>query len=238
MSETIVQQSESWLKQHERLIIVTLVLLFGGYIGHGVLNLMAKNADAKVQQAQAQLTQQQTANAQMAAQVQQATQQYQQIVTTLQAQNTQLAQTIAQRNTQLVQTQAIDKTLPVSQLDTKWAADAGVDASQLQAGSNGQTIASQEATVATVQQLDSIPVLKANLSDTQTELTNTKTEFTAANQLIGEKTQQITGLQLQITDEQNTCKAEVADVKAQARKSKLKWFGIGFVTGYIAGHIW
>jgi hypothetical protein len=86
-----------------------------------------------------------------------------------------------------------------------------------------------------VEQLDSIPVLQANLTDTQSELTNTKTELSDANVLVGQQKQEITGLTQQNADQVKADNAEIANVKAQARRSRLKWFGAGVVVGFIGG---
>ena len=37
------------------------------------------------------------------------------------------------------------------------------------------------------------------------------------------------------SDDDKACKAEVASVKADARKGKVKWFKIGYVAGLVSG---
>ena len=236
-SQTTITETEGWFKQHEKLFIVVLTVgavLFGF---QKYSDIRATDASARVQTAQIQVMAQKTADAQFAAQVQQTTAQYQSLIAQLSQQNAQLSTSIAQRSTGLAQQQQTDKTMPLPQLALRWAAAAGFDASTLQ--TNGATlIVSQDIVADTVEQLDSIPVLQANLKDTQTELTNTKTELSTANVLIGQQKAEVTGLQQQNADQVKADNAEIANVKAQARKSKLRWLGVGFVTGFIAGHIW
>ena len=221
-------------KAHERLIIVSLIIGASVFGFQKYADIRANDSSAKVQAAQAQVAAQKAADAQLATQVQQTTAQYQQMVQALSAQNTQLAATIAQRNTQLSQQQATDKTLPLPQLATRWAAEANFPASELQ--TNGATlVVTQDIVADTVEQLDSIPVLQANLKDTQTELVSTQAALSTANVLVGQQKQEISGLQQQNADQVKADNAEIANVKAQARKSRLKWFGAGLVTGFIGG---
>jgi len=224
----------SWIKLHERLIIVALIIGASIFGFQKYADIRANDASAKVQAAQAQVTAQKAADAQLAAQVQQTTQQYQALVSTLTAQNNQLAASVVARNTALTQQQTTDRTMPLPQLATRWAADAGFDVSKLQATASSLTV-EQDAVAATVEQLDSIPVLQANLTDTQSELTNTKTELSDANVLVGQQKQEITGLTQQNADQVKADNAEIANVKAQARRSRLKWFGAGVVVGFIGG---
>ena len=44
-------------------------------------------------------------------------------------------------------------------------------------------------------------------------------------------------MKVQNDDESKACKAEVADIKAQARKSKLRWLGVGIIIGFIGAHL-
>jgi uncharacterized membrane-anchored protein YhcB (DUF1043 family) len=231
---TVETTVTSWLKLHERLIIAVLLIGAGIFGFQKYADIRATDASAKVQTAQAQLVAQQAAVAQQSAQVQQTTAQYQSLVAQLSQQNAQLSTSIAQRNQALTVQQTTDKVMPLPQLATRWAADADFDASTLQ--TNGATlIVPQEVVADTVEKMDSIPVLQANLNDVQSELTNTKTELTSANTLIGQQKQDIAGIQQQNIDQVKADNAEIANVKAQARKSRMKWFGVGYVAGFISG---
>ena len=76
---------------------------------------------------------------------------------------------------------------------------------------------------------------KADLADTQKELSATNTSLTSATSLVGALQNQVTGLQTEIKTDTAACTTEIASVKATARKSKIGWFKAGAVIGYIAG---
>lgn len=236
-TSTTTATTTSWFKLHERLLITLMVIGLGVFGFQKYADIRALETSAKVQQAQAQLVAQKNADSQLAAQVQQTTQQYQAMVQALSSQNSQLAASITARNVVLTQQQTVDKTLPLPQLDTRWAALADFSLDNLQTTNTG-VVASQDAVIATVQQLENIPVLQANLKDVQTQAANTQSELNTANTLIGKQVADISGLNTQLVDQSKTCKDEIASVNAKARKSKLKLFGLGFVTGFVAGHIW
>lgn len=83
--------------------------------------------------------------------------------------------------------------------------------------------------------LDTLSSTQADLQNVQTELTN-ETEVAANLQKSGdEKDALLSAMRTQAVDQDKACKAEIAAVKSAARKSKLKWFGIGIVVGLIGG---
>jgi hypothetical protein len=45
--------------------------------------------------------------------------------------------------------------------------------------------------------------------------------------------EEVSGLRLENTDEAKVCTAQIAVVKAQAAKSKRRWFIAGVVTGWV-----
>lgn len=82
-----------------------------------------------------------------------------------------------------------------------------------------------------IEQIDSIPPLKADLAN--------ETQIAANDQKeIDSQTNTIADLKAQFVDEQTSCSAQIKVVKAQARKSKIKWFFAGVVAGFTLGHIY
>src|SRR2546430_17449964 len=81
----------TWLQKHERMIIVLLVLLAGGWLGNKWLNNSAAEAQTKYAIAQAALDQTRL-------QASQAHQDYQMTVDALTKQNASLAAAVASRN--------------------------------------------------------------------------------------------------------------------------------------------
>ena len=76
---------------------------------------------------------------------------------------------------------------------------------------------------------------KADLTTTQANLAKETTIATNATADLATAKTAIAAEQTKNTDQVKACAAEVATVKAQARKGKLKWFGIGYIAGFISG---
>jgi hypothetical protein len=91
----------------------------------------------------------------------------------------------------------------------------------------------------TVAQLEQVPVLVQNLSDEMKVASNYQSEVQKSDLLNADLNSQILGLQKENADEVSACKAQVASVKADARKSKISWIkralAIGFGLGLYAG---
>ena len=220
----------SWLQKHERIVIVFLVLLAATWIGNRWIDAKAAATSQAAAVAAQQLKEQEAKDAAITAQVAQLSSQYQALVTQVTAQNAQLAASMANRTVVLQQQQAADKTMPLPDLGARWATLAGVDRSELSANTTGITV-TDTAARATVDKLEQVPVLTQNLKDETTVATNTQQELASANGVIAGQNQQIAGLQLTITDDDKACKAQVAAEKAEANKSKRKWF----ISGALAG---
>ncbi len=76
-----------------------------------------------------------------------------------------------------------------------------------------------------------MPTLKADLKDTQEMAANKDKEIASANQLIGGLRQQVSALNIEITDNKKACSTQISAIKAKARHSKLSWFARGLATG-------
>ena len=225
----------SWLKTHERLIIVVLVLAVGGFILNKTLDIQSKMADNKVQVAQSQLAQQKQADQQLLQTAQSSLTTYQ---TTLAAKDKQidsLLSAISNRNQVLTTQQATDKTLPPSQIASRWTQL--IDNSGVQNTQSGFEV-TDDAAIATTVQLEQVPILTANLNDEKSIVTDKQAELDNANKLISDGKDTVSGLQKQIVDEEKTSIVQLKACQVGSRKGRLKWLGIGFVTGFIAGHIW
>jgi hypothetical protein len=236
-AQSVVSNSTSWILQHERLIIIVLVLALLGWGTEKAFDLVASRDKQAATLTAQTLAAQQQKDQELSQAVAQTTAQYQALVQTLTQQNTQLATAVSARNKALTVQQTTDTTLTPSQLTDRWANLAKVDSGKI-AVSGDTIVVTPDAALDTVQQLEQVPVLTLNLEDETTQLTNTKSELASANQAIGQQKADITGLTAQIADQKKADATELAAEKAAARKSKLKWFGAGFVAGFIAGHIW
>ena len=226
--------SESWLKVHERLIIVVLAL---GLIGWGtdkVFDLEANRDKQAASIAQQTLAAQQAKDAQLSQVVAASTAQYQTLVTSLTQQNSQLISSVQARNSTLAVQQTADKVLTPSSLAERWET-----LTKSPTGSivdNGQTVTvTPDAALETVTELEEVPVLTANFNDGKLVLQNTKDELTSANTVIANQKTEIAGLNTQLTDQKTADAKELAAEKAAARKSKIKTFFYGFAAGFVSG---
>jgi hypothetical protein len=228
----------SWLKAHETIVIVVLVLSAVTFIWQKGANIYA---DIK----KAELTASQNVVAAQKAQVDADLAQaktllgvYQQSLAQSQQQNLQLTAQINSRNLALTSQQNNDKVIVQSnpsQFAQRWATL--IDNPDVQDTDKGFQVG-PTAALATVQSLEQVPVLQADLKDEQAKTANLQSTVDASQKLVDQGKITVDGLQVQIKDQQAECTAQVASVKADARKSKLKWFGIGFVVGFVAGHIY
>ena len=234
----IVSKDISWLKQHETLLIVLMVLLVGTFVVYKYFDLAANIEDHKAQQAQATLTVQTQKDAATLVSSQQALASYQTTIAQTLAANTALANAVASRNTQVIVQQATDKTLPPTALATRWSGlvnDPGVTPSV-----EGYTL-SASAGLATVTQLEQVPVLQLDLMDETTKATNLQSDVDKANGVIADGKTLVIGLQAQLVDQSKADAATLKAVKANARKGKMKSFFVGFGIGFASGvtaHLW
>ena len=221
----------SWFRIHERLIIAVLVIALCGYGLTRYWDASAARAEAQASYAAQQLAEAKTNAAVLASQTAQVAQQYQAIIATLSAQNNALAASVAQRNTVLVKQQTSNAVLPLPDLITRWNTLAGTSVTV-----NGTTaVVSVQDSVRTVNLIEQVPVLQNNLADETKIAQNTGQELASANLLTGKLNDQVNSLQTEITADDKACKAQVATVKAVSRRSKLRYFGWGYVAGFISG---
>jgi len=237
--QTVKQDTQvalTWLQKHERLIIVFLVLLAGSWFGQKYLDRVADRDKQAATVAVSQLNEQKAQNTQLANQIAQLSGQYQTLQVQIAQENVQLANAMQSRVTVLHDQQQVDKTLPLPDLGNRWAHLSGIAPTDISASPVGITVTDTGARQ-TVEQLEQVPVLQANLKDEQTIADNRQQEVDKANLLIDGLNTQVSGLNKTILDEETVCKAEVASTKADVNKSKSKWFKVGFGLGFVAGLI-
>jgi hypothetical protein len=224
----------TWLQKHEKLVMVALVLGFSVFVAQKAYDYLAAKDALNADKTAAVLAQQVADNKQLMQQTQTATQQYTATLQTLQAQNAQLQQSIQQQNATLAAQQRAISSMSVQQVSQ--GIQVATNAPQGSVVTGNGTVTVQEDTAKQIlAKLDEIPVLESKLaSETQME-SNTSTELVKAQAVIVDQTKQIDGLNTEIKDDKTTYTTEINNLKAQSRKSKLKWFGAGFITGFVSG---
>lgn len=233
-SATLVGETKTWLQAHERLLIVFMVLLAGAWGFSKYADLSAARSDARATAAEQALTAQKTVDAQNAATTASVLAQYQTMVSALSAQNSSLAAAVASRQASVVAQQKTDSTLPLVDLANRLKTLGNApDASVLVNGNYVEF--TQPGAVAVAQTLETIPALQADLRDETALAGATQAAQKQGEVVIADQAKQITGLNLTLVDADKQCKAQVAQVKAQARKSKIKAFKMGVLVGFLGG---
>lgn len=213
-----LKADQTWIQAHERLIIVFLVLLVGGWLGNKYLDNAATDAKTKYG-----IALQESDAARSAADV--AGKQYSATIAALTQQNQSLSATIAQRQTQTQQTvakvTAPDKSAADAVSDIGTAYDRKVDATVETTGRVSFPVPEVQQFTATKIERDAD---EATIADQSKLISNQKTELDKGDILVAS----LNGV---ITKSDATCKAEVTLAKAQGKKNARTWFVIGFLTG-------
>ena len=229
-----LQKGLSWGQKHEKIIIVFLVLFFGSLgLHHYLFNASAK-AEARATLAENTLAAQKTLDTQQAQQTAQVTQQYQAMLALLTQQNQTLSQAIASRSAALPAQRQADSQLPLSDLTVKLQTLGNTPTGSVTNTATAVTL-TQPATLAVVEQLETIPVLQGNFNDESKIADNEKVELATANTVIYTQSNQINGLQVTLKEADVACKAEVTAAKKRGRLQSFKWFIKGFFVGAVSG---
>ncbi len=215
-------------KAHERLLIV--LSLFGVFLflGNKYLNASYDAAVAREKSAEQTLQAQKEQNDKLVAQNQQAAAQYQVLLGQVTADNKKLTAEMLQLSQTLAARQKQDAALPLPELASRWEFLIGT--SGISSTGNGLQ-ASPDASRATVQNLESLPVIKQQLADETVLAGDKDKQITSLGGVVDGLNTEVAGLNSQLVDSSKACKAEIA----VARKSRWKWFKFGFVTGFVGG---
>jgi hypothetical protein len=217
-----------WFQSHERLLLAVLAGLILWLAIGKIDNLIANHDKANLTAQQAVLQSQVEKNNALAVQVQQQAAQYQALAEKVSQQNAALEQANVALAAALTKQQKTDAGLAPTELTTRWnqlVPNAAVSVT------NGQIVVPNTGAVATVQQLELVPVQQQELNSAQTEIKGNHDVISAANAEISTLNQRIDGLNNQVVDETKVCSAQIAVVKAEAAKSKRRWFVAGFIAG-------
>ena len=216
-------------KAHEKLLLIVLFFGVAGFLGNKYLNASYDAAVAREKSAEQTLQTQKEANDKLAVQNQQAQQQYSALLGQINAQNAKLSAEMLQLSQTLAARQKIDAALPAPELALRHENLLGVS-SGVQSTENGFLV-SPPVEIQTVQSLESLPVIKRQLADETTLVSDKDKQIASLGQVVGGQNTEIAGLNIQLTDASKACQAQVA----VARKSRWKWFKAGAVVGFIGG---
>lgn len=230
--QSVIKRDYAWFTQHI-LLLAFIALLVGGSV-YGVNSIIARHDAANstkfeqilaTQVAETKSLQQQMAADQAANDVRDAA--YQKTISTL-------SQSIVQRDANAKKQVAVDSTLDAS-------AAAARLVQQTNAAPNEVTVAGSLVTMDlpitrdVVTALDNLVRVTGDLQDTQGQLTAQIGLTADANKNLTDAKSVISSQTIQIADQVKSCNAQIATVKAKARKSKFKWFIVGYVAGFVSG---
>jgi len=236
MADTVVR-AESWLKQHEKIVILFLILAVGAFGISKFFDVDAARKDAKYVAAEQIVANDQKNSAAAATATAQMQSQYTALVQALATQNAALSASIAQRTASQKAQVVQDSTLPLPGLAARWnQLLPTVTPTVTPTG----VILNEQGVRDTVSQLELVPALEGNLADETKIAYGYQQEAEKADALVNVQNSQIAGLNTQIADSTKACTAQVAAVKAEGHKNSVKWFkrgfGLGFIAGIFAGH--
>ncbi len=222
----LAAEVSSYVKAHEKLLIIVLCIGAGIFAYQKAVTLIANHDQRASDLAHAALAAQHNTDVALATVNQQAAAQYQQLAEQLAQSNAALTTAIAQRNATTTKQQTIDRQLPPDQLVSRWESLTNMPKGLLvptAAGVTATTAAAQE----TVGQLELIPQLDGDLRDTNSLLANEQKQFTSLASLNVGLNKQIDGLNIELVDQAKACTDDKNTLKANARKSKLKYLLLG-----------
>lgn len=223
-----------WFQAHERLILVLVVLSFGSWGFSRTLGYLASHADARATVAQQAADAAKTQNAQLAAQVALQATALQQAESEQERASAALLASIGQRDST-----SQGKVGVVQQPKTPSTAVADLQGvynlpTPVTVTATGADIPTEDIQLFTVAKIEG-DTAKADLLDEQKIAADVTANLTQANGLISAYKTEVDGLNGQIVLDKKACTAQVTAIKADARKSKSKWFKIGVVVGFVAG---
>lgn len=232
--QTEVAKVEGWLKSHEKILIVAIIAIASMFLGGKYLDHVADRDRANATQAAQVLTQQQTINQTLAAQVAIAQKNNQDLIIQLSQQNAILQTQQVQRQVVYTQQVTADKAMPLPDLGNRWAQLAKLNPGDITATTQGITVTPQGA-LQTTTMLEQLPVAQSNLDDVTKQRDNLNTELDSTKTVNSSLVTQVAGLQTAAVDQDKACKAEITSVKADARKGKLRSFlyGVGVGAGAV-----
>lgn len=229
----------AWVIHHLLSLAIVGVLVIGGVYGtesliakHDVQNSAKYEAILATQTQQTQTLQKQLSTDEA---------NWAQVEAQLLAQNAQLTKQITARNQAVAIQVQTDATLSATDAAARLTTQTHAAPGEVLASGNDVTI-DLPITRAIVSDLDQLPVVQADLTDTKTQLANETVVATNAQTDAIDAKKVIAAQVTQMADADKACKADIATVKAQARKSKWKYllFGGAIVEGvklYLTGKL-
>jgi len=227
-AEVVVKKELSWIAHHLILVGVLIGVLFLGV--WEVESLIEKHDEKKAQQANIalqvvvdqvkKLEEHQATNDAAVAQREAARD----------ALIQSLVATIARRDASLDQQIKKNATLTAQQAAARLSEQYKAQPGEIVASGN-TVVADLPLARSFVNTYDQLVACSANYSDTQKQLTAEQARTADLKTQVVDRDATITGKNEELVKQKGSYEAEIKVIKAKARKSKLKWYGAGVVTG-------
>jgi len=231
---TVAKNNATWLMRHERVVIVTLVLVVILALGNKWLNYESAQKDAKVVALTQVVTQDKQTVSVIAQQAAQAQIQYQATLDAITKQNIALQASVAQESTILAQRQNVDKGLALPAVAQRIEVLVPVAQGGVTATTSG-VVLNSSATYGVVNVLEQVPVLQDQLSKETQVAQNNGVLLNGANVVTGDLTKEVGALNMELGDKTKQCAAEVAAEKVKTKKAWVNGFRWGVITGFFGG---
>lgn len=236
---SVLAKDWAWLVSHLVTVVITIVVVGGLVLAsvYGVENIIAKHDAATATRDNAALAAVVEQNKELQTEAQNKDALLQQAITALSAANAQLSAQQKARDTQLTTQVQANATLSASAAADRLTQQTKAAPGEITASNNTVTLDLPMSRVL-VNDLDTLPVVQADLADETTQLANETSIANAALADVTAEKAEIAGLNKQIADQTVACAAEVKAEKAKTRKAGIKGFfnGVGVMIAVILGH--
>lgn len=129
-----------------------------------------------------------------------------------------------------------DSNLSLSDLSTRWSVLTGVSGAEFVPNLTGVQVSSLAAHT-TVNQLEELPVVKQELKDSQDNSSKKDDTLQSQQKVIVDITAELGTCKKTVVDSDNSCKAQITQIKADNRKHNLFFSVISFVLGFAIRHV-
>jgi hypothetical protein len=230
MDDAKLKADLTWIQKHERIIALFLVLAVGVFLGNLYINKSAETAHDNAVVALEVAKAQTEANKQVAAQIALQTAAFENDRITRQQEQQTLLAAIGARDRALktnVAAASGPKTPPeaVKDISTAYNLPEPIVPTDI-----GAVVPTKDLQLFTVTKLQG-DVCSQDLTDANAMLASSQAGEKQATDLVTALQAQVKGKDVEIQKNDASSKAEIKDLKAQARKSKRNWFLAGYVLG-------
>lgn len=221
----------AFLKDHERLLLGVVAALVIWFAVGRVQDVIARHDNVNLQTAQATLAAQIATNDKTAALVAQQKKDFEALAAKYQAQDAALAQANVALANALMAQQKKDAVMTDPELAARWnmlVPEAGASIT------DGQAALSDTGAHATVNELEKVPVLTAQLANEKQTNLNVNALLLGSQQQVVTLTTLVDGKNIELKKADGVCEDKIKVVKDKAAKSKRRWFIIGYVAGFLS----